>query len=103
MLLWSTVFNPLQKAVTEYTDEASLSVRHFSTLIHQYSGRTPMQWILTFTIVQAKSFLRQQDLQVKEIAERLGFPKQFTFRKYFKTHAGMSPTDYQKESVGIRI
>ena len=38
----------------------------------------------------------QQDLQVKDIADRLGFPEQFTFRKYFKTHTGMSPTEYRR-------
>ena len=85
--------------VGEYADEASLTVRHFSSVIHQYSGRTPMQWITTFNIAQAQSLLRQRDLQVKEIAERLGFPEQFTFRKYFKTHAGVSPTEYRKESL----
>lgn len=85
--------------VKEYADEASLTVRHFSSVIHQYSGRTPMQWITTFTIAQAKSLLRQRDLQVKEIAEHLGFPEQFTFRKYFKTHAGVSPTEYRKAFV----
>ena len=28
---------------------------------------------------------------VREIAGKLGFPEQFTFSKYFKTHDGMSP------------
>ena len=85
-----------RRTVAEYAGDAALSVRHFSTLIHQYSGRTPMQWIKTFTISQAKSLLMQRELPVKEIAQQLGFPEQFTFRKYFKTHAGVSPTEYRK-------
>ncbi|MBO7573165.1 MAG: AraC family transcriptional regulator, partial [Bacteroidales bacterium] len=28
-------------------------------------------------------------------ADELGFPEQFTFRKYFKTHTGISPSEYQ--------
>ena len=87
-----------RKTVTEYANKASLSVRHFSTVIHQYSGHTPMQWITTITISQAKSLLRNPNLSVKEIATRLGFPEQFTFRKYFKTHEGLSPTAYRKLS-----
>jgi AraC-like DNA-binding protein len=35
-------------------------------------------------------------MQVKDVAAQLGFPEQFTFRKYFKTHTGMSPTEYQR-------
>lgn len=55
-----------------------------------------MLWIHLFLIGQAKYLLLQRDLQVKEIADRLGFPEQFTFRKYFKTHTGISPSDYRK-------
>ena len=84
-----------RRTVAEYAAEASLSVRHFSTLIHQYTGRTPMQWIHFFTIGQAKHLL-QSNMQIKEIADRLGFPEQFTFRKYFKTHTGISPSQYRK-------
>lgn len=85
-----------RRSVGDYADDASLSVRHFSTLIHQYSGRTPMQWVTMYTVSQAKALLMQPGLPVKEIAARLGFPEQFTFRKYFKTYTGVSPTEYRK-------
>ncbi len=87
-----------RRSVGDYADDASLSVRHFSTLIHQYSRRTPMQWITTYTVSQAKALLLQPGLPIKEIASRLGFPEQFTFRKYFKTYTGVSPTEYRKGS-----
>ena len=88
-----------RRTVAEYAAEASLSVRHFSTLVQQHTGRTPMQWIHLFTIWQAQRLLLQTNLQIKEIADRLGFPEQFTFRKYFKTHTGISPTDYRNGST----
>lgn len=53
-----------------------------------------MQWIHFFPIAQVKHLL-QFNLQIKEIADRLGFPEQFTFRKYFKTHTGISPSQYR--------
>lgn len=81
--------------VARYASEANLSVRHFSKVIHNYTGQTPMQWITSYTVSQAKRLLSQTGLSVKEIADRLGFPEQFTFRKYFKTHAGMSPTEFR--------
>lgn len=88
-----------RRTVGEYAEEAALSVRHFSTLIREYSGHTPMQWITTFTVNQAKSLLLQPDIPVKEVAARLGFPEQFTFRKYFKTYTGISPTEYRKGTL----
>lgn len=87
--------------VSRYADEANLSVRHFSKIIYNYTGQTPMQWIISYTISQAKRLLSQTGLSVKEIAEMLGFPEQFTFRKYFKTHAGMSPTDFRSKNIGL--
>ena len=87
--------------VGRYADEANLSVRHFSKIIRDYTGQTPMQWIISYTINQAKRLLSQTGLSVKEIAEKLGFPEQFTFRKYFKTHTGMSPTDFRRKNIGI--
>lgn len=48
-----------RKQVAEYAREAHLTVRHFSTLIRQYTGQTPMQWIHTVTMGQAKHLLRQ--------------------------------------------
>ena len=86
-----------RRPVADYAAEAALSVRHFSSLVIRHTGQTPMQWIHLFVIGQAKHLLMQSDLQVKEIADRLGFPEQFTFRKYFKSHAGVSPSDYRKQ------
>ncbi len=83
--------------VSRYAEEAHLTVRHFSTLIRQYTGQTPMQWIITYTISQAKHLLSQTSLPIKEISEKLGFPEQFTFRKYFKTHSGESPTTFRRK------
>jgi AraC-like DNA-binding protein len=55
-----------------------------------------MEWINMVTVNQAKSLLRKPGIQIKQVADELGFPEQFTFRKYFKTHTGMSPTEFRK-------
>ena len=84
------------RAVQYYAEKQGLTPRHFSDIIKRESGYTPMEWINMVTINQAKNLLRQPDTQVKDVAAQLGFPEQFTFRKYFKTHTGMSPTEYQR-------
>jgi len=84
-------------SVADYAAESCLTVRHFSSLIRQYSGQTPKQWIHIFTISQAKHLLMQPNLPIKEVADRLGFPEQLTFRKYFKAHTGFSPSEYRRQ------
>ena len=83
------------RTVKHYADKQGLSPRHFADVIKQESGYTPMEWINMVTINQAKNLLRQPKIMVKQVADELGFPEQFTFRKYFKAHTGMSPSEYQ--------
>ena len=85
-----------ERKVAYYAQCANLSVGHFSTLIRKSLGRSPQQWIEMITINKAKSYLAQRQRSIKQIAQEMGFPEQFTFRKYFKEHAGMSPTEYRQ-------
>jgi len=85
-----------RRTVAYYADEAGLSPRHFSQLVSRQTGRTPMEWIALVTVSHAKRLLLGPDMQVKAVADILGFPEQFTFRKYFKTHTGLSPSEYRK-------
>ena len=84
------------REVAWYAERAHLSQRHFSYSIRSHSGHTPMEWIIIITIAHAKRLLSQPGVQVKEVANQLGFPEQFTFRKYFKKHTGMSPSEFKK-------
>ena len=86
----------LHRSVNYFAELQGLTPRHFSNIVKQESGHTPLEWISMVTINQAKNLLRQPDTQVKDVAAQLGFPEQFTFRKYFKTHTGISPTEYQR-------
>ena len=89
------------RAVQYYAAKQGLSPRHFADIVKQESGYTPMEWINMVTINQAKHLLRQPNMLVKQVADELGFPEQFTFRKYFKTNTGISPTEYSKKLTRI--
>ncbi|MGN0206489.1 MAG: helix-turn-helix domain-containing protein, partial [Muribaculaceae bacterium] len=58
--------------------------------------KTPSEWIAYITMLNAKTLLKTSDKNIKEIAAELNFPEQYTFRKYFKHHTGMSPKEYRK-------
>ncbi|MBR5982853.1 MAG: helix-turn-helix transcriptional regulator [Bacteroidales bacterium] len=86
------------RTVQYYAAQQHMSPRHFADIIKQESDYTPMEWINMVTVSQAKNLLRQPHMLVKQVADELGFPEQFTFRKYFKTHTGLSPTEYQNKN-----
>ncbi len=85
-----------ERQVAFYADQAGLSQRYFSSIVSERLGMTPIEIITLVTINNAKRLLHEKGVQVKQVAEQLGFPEQFTFRKYFKTHTGMSPRAYQQ-------
>ena len=87
-----------ERSVSWYASQANMSTGHFSAIIREATGQTPSEWISSVTTTYAKLMLVQTDKSIKEIANDLNFPEQFTFRKYFKRYAGMSPSDYRNES-----
>lgn len=84
-----------ERTVSWYASEATLSPGHFTSIIKSATGKTPSQWISAVTVTYAKFLLERSAKSIKEIAQQLNFPEQFTFRKYFKQHAGMSPKEYR--------
>lgn len=84
-----------QRTVMYYAKEQNISVGHFSTIVRTVSGHAPMYWIELYTMTAIKKLLRESSLSVKEIADRMSFPDQSTFGRYFKAHEGMSPSEYR--------
>lgn len=84
------------RSVAYYASNAHLSVGHFSSIIRQILGIPPSTLITAFTISSAKSLLSKPDGNIKSIATALGFPEQYTFRKYFKQHTGLSPSAFRQ-------
>ena len=84
-----------ERLVTFYANELHLTPNYLSSIVKAKSGRTAIQWIETFTMLQAQHYLRQTKLSIKEIAYKLHFPDQSVFGRYFKRHCGISPTGYR--------
>lgn len=84
-----------QRSVSYYAKEANLSTGHFNHIVKTNTNKSPSEWIEIITIINAKRMLLQTSMSIKEIADELNFPEQFTFGKYFKKHAGMSASEYR--------
>lgn len=85
----------VNRDVKFYAEQQNLTPRYFSTLIHDISGKTPLQWITMFVIIEAKRLLSNPKISIKEISVRLHFTDQSFFGRYFKLYAGCSPSEYR--------
>lgn len=85
-----------QRSVEYYASEQNLSPYYFSSIIKSCSGKSAMQWIESVTMTFARQYLECTELSIKEISDRLNFPDQSTFGRYFKRHEGCSPSDFRR-------
>lgn len=86
-----------QREVVFYARQQHLSPRYFSTVIKERSGYSASQWIVRLVLAESKYLLSTTNLSIKEIADRLNFPSQSFFGRYFKQYAGISPKDFRQE------
>lgn len=84
------------RMVQYYADEQHLSSYYFSSIIRERSGQSALQWISNITMAFSRQCLEYSEMSIKEIADRMNFPDQSTFGRYFKHHEGCSPTDYRE-------
>ncbi|MDD7303919.1 MAG: helix-turn-helix domain-containing protein [Prevotellaceae bacterium] len=84
-----------QRSAKFYADAQHLSVRYFTALVKEESGRSANQWINQIVITYVRQALAHSNLSIKEIAAEFNFVDQSVFGKYFKQHTGCSPKDYR--------
>lgn len=63
----------------------------------QITGKTPTEFIRIIRLKRAVQFLRESQLNVSEIAYRVGFNNPKYFTKYFKDEFGVLPSVFQEK------
>ena len=91
-----TEYHTTERGMAFYADKLCLTPKYLSKLVKQATGRSAPDWIDSFVILEAKNLLKYSDKTIKEIVFALHFPNQSVFYKFFKTHTGMTPSQYRK-------
>jgi AraC-like DNA-binding protein len=59
----------------------------------------PMEYLLAWRMALAKQLLRQRELAIVAIAERVGYSSVSTFGVAFTRHVGVPPGQYARDRV----
>ena len=89
-----------RQQVSYYAEHLSITPKYLSTLCRNVSGKSPMKWITDSVMEDCYQLLRDTDITVKEISNRLGFPNSSFFGQYFREQAGMTPIEYRTKYRG---
>ncbi len=89
-------FNTWHK-VADYASEIHISSKHLSHTVKMLTGKTAKEVIQDRLVLESKRLLLHTELNIKEIAYRLGFEEPLHFSGFFKKQVGQSPTSFRDE------
>ena len=87
-----------EREVAFYADKLCISTRYLSTIVRNVAHTSAKEFIDRSVMLEIRMMLRSTDLSVQEIAYRLKFPDQSYLGRFFKKHAGESPTEYRNSA-----
>lgn len=86
-----------ERNVIFYASKLFITPKYLSLIVKQVSGKSATEWINDYVILEAKALLRVKWNSIKDVSNRLNFPNQSFFAKYFKQHTGMTPKEYRQK------
>lgn len=78
-----------------YADRLNISTTYLSRIVKSTSGHTVRFHISELICAEARRLLDSSDMDIKKIADALGFSDQSVFGKFFQRRTGLSPMKYR--------
>jgi len=82
-----------------YADKLNVHPNHLNAVVKRITGKTASTIIQNQLLILAKSFLKQTDLSVKEIAFKLHFTEPTHFNSFFKKNTSLTPQQYREKHM----
>jgi AraC-like DNA-binding protein len=89
-----------QARLAEFSENAGLSVSHFSELFRRQTGQSPMAYFIQLKVRLACRLLDLTDKPVKVVAIETGYADPYYFSRVFKKVMGISPEKYRAVKKG---
>lgn len=87
--------------IDDICEKTAYSKAYLFRIFKAKTGKTIMNYYTELKVKQAKQLLRENELSVREISERLAFSTPDYFTKTFKRITGLTPLAYKKRSTGL--
>ena len=89
--------NPVQRMC----DVSRLPIRTFKRRFRQATGFTPIDYVQTLRVEEAKQLLETTDQDTDTVAAEVGYEDPASFRRIFKRHTGVTPARYRRRFRGL--
>lgn len=85
------------RSLSHYASRLCVTPHYLSEICKKVSGKSATYWIDRFTMQEITRLLRQKELSLMEIAERMNFSSMSYFSRYVQKRIGLSPSEYRKD------
>ena len=79
-------------------DFCGMSTVYFRKTFHAMHGISPIKYLHNFRIEKAQEILQSDYESIEQVALSTGYNSIYHFSKMFKTHTGISPSEYAKST-----
>jgi transcriptional regulator GlxA family with amidase domain len=94
---WIAQHYQRQDIVAELVRESGLPKRTFDRRFRAATGYSPLAYIQTLRIEEAKQALETSTVAVEQIGRDIGYEDAASFRRLFRRFTGMAPGDYRRK------
>ncbi len=84
--------------VEYFADKCCYSTKYFGELIKAETGRTARDFINNRILISAQKLLADDSMSITSVSQKLGFRYPQHFVRFFKTHTGVTPSEYRNIS-----
>lgn len=85
--------------VDDYAAAHFMSPCWFIRSFRHYTGITPLQYLISLRMTNARELLTNQSYSIAEVARMVGYDDPLYFSRIFKRYVGVSPKDYRKAAA----
>jgi len=82
--------------VAAMASHANVSPRTFARRFREETGTTPLRWLLSQRVHEARRLLEETDLPIDAVAWRAGFGTAASLRDHFRRSTATTPTAYRR-------
>ena len=95
---WASQQRTPPPTIAQMADQAGWSVNYFREKFHEVTGRTVGMFLRGQTMAEAERLLRETNLPIKEISERIGYGDVIAFHHAFRQRFRTTPAKYRKSA-----
>ncbi|HET7120229.1 MAG TPA: helix-turn-helix domain-containing protein [Solirubrobacterales bacterium] len=87
--------------VAAMSRHAGVSPRTFARRFREETGTTPLQWLLSRRVLEARRLLEESDLPIDAVAWRCGFGTAASLREHFRRTTATTPSAYRRSFTPV--